>query len=134
MKKSEVLKQITINKLSDDTVFIQNKLFNFAFTLADSVCREDLKGQYRYFGGLQSDYDSDSPEYKQLEKWLCEIAENVLDVCATTPAKVQLDNRMESIARELDSAIEKLREINNDDNQLVFDHVEYACKLVESLR
>ena len=134
MKKSEVLKQIRIDKISDDTVFIQNKLLNFAFTLVDSVCREGLKGQYRYFGGLQCDYDSDSPEYKQLEKWLCEIAESVLDVCATTPKKVQLDSRMESIARELDSAIERLREINNDDNQLVFDHVEYACKLVKLWR
>ena len=81
MKKSEVLKQLRIDKLGSDTVFIQSKLFNFSFTLADSVCREDLKGQYRYFGGLQCDYDSDSPEYKQLEKWLCEIAQNVLNVC-----------------------------------------------------
>jgi hypothetical protein len=81
MKKSELLKQIRIDKLGSDTIFIQSESFNFSFTLADSVCREDLKGKYRYFGGLQCDYDSDSPEYKQLEKWLCEIAENVLNVC-----------------------------------------------------
>jgi hypothetical protein len=82
MKKSEILKQIRIDKLGSDTVFIQNQHFNFSFTKADAVCREDLIGQYRYFGGLQSDYIQDSSEYKQLEKWLCEIAESVLEVSA----------------------------------------------------
>jgi hypothetical protein len=80
MKKAEILKQIRIDKLGNDTIFIQNRFFNFSFTVADSVCREDLKGQFRYFGGLQSEYDSESVEYKQLEKWLCEIAEKVLSV------------------------------------------------------
>lgn len=78
MKKSEILNQIRIDKLGTDTIFIQNRFFNFSYTTADSVCREDLKGQYRYFGGLQSPYDQESVEYKQLEKWLCEIAERVL--------------------------------------------------------
>jgi hypothetical protein len=80
MKKSEILKQIRIDKLGSDTIFIQSQHFNFSFTKADAVCREDLKGQYRYFGGLQSEYNSNSFEYKQLEKWLCEIAESVLEV------------------------------------------------------
>jgi hypothetical protein len=78
MKKSEILKQIRIDKVGDNTVFIQNKFFNFSYTTANSVCREDLIGKFRYFGGLQSEYNQDSFEYKELEKWLCEIAEKVL--------------------------------------------------------
>lgn len=78
MKKSEILKQIRIDRLGNDTIFIQNKFFNFSYTVANSVVKEEFKDQYRYFGGLQSEYDSDSIEYKQLENWLCEIAEKVL--------------------------------------------------------
>lgn len=80
MKKSEILKQIRIDKLGSDTIFIQNRFFNFSYTVANSVVKEEFKDKYRYFGGLQSEYDSDSIEYKQLEKWLCEIAEKVLSV------------------------------------------------------
>lgn len=78
MKKSEVLKQIRIDKLGNDTIFIQNRYFNFSYTIADSIVKEEFKGQYKYFGGLQCEYNSESIEYKQLENWLCEIAQRVL--------------------------------------------------------
>lgn len=80
MKKAEILKQLRIDKLGNDTIFIQNKFFNFSFTLANSVCREDLKGQYRYFGGLQCDYEQGSEDYNRLEGWLCVLAESVLNL------------------------------------------------------
>jgi hypothetical protein len=76
MKKSEYLKQIKIEKLGEDTIFIQNNHFNFSYTIADMVVKEEFKGQYRYFGGLQCEFSDDSEEYKRLERWLCEIAEN----------------------------------------------------------
>jgi hypothetical protein len=78
MTKKEVLKDYRLSKLGENTVFIQNNHFNFAYTKADSIVKDEYKGQYRYFGGLQSNYHEDSVEYKNLEKWLCEIAESVL--------------------------------------------------------
>lgn len=78
MKKEEILKHYRVDKLGDNTVFISNRFFNFSYTVADSIVKDEFKGQYRYFGGLQSDYHEDSSEYSNLEKWLCEIAEKIL--------------------------------------------------------
>ena len=78
MKKSEILKRLSIEKLDDVTVFIQNKYFNFAYTVANSVVKDEFKVEYRYVGGLQCAYEQDTPEYKQLENWLCDIAERIL--------------------------------------------------------
>ena len=78
MKKQEVLNQFRIDKIGTDTVFIQNKFFNFSYTVADSVVKEELKGKYKYFGGLQCDFEQGSEEYKNLEKWLIEIADITL--------------------------------------------------------
>ena len=78
MKKNEILKNYRIDKLGTNTVFIQNTHFNFSYTKADSVVKDQFKGEYKYFGGLQSTFDENSNEYKNLENWLCEIAEYVL--------------------------------------------------------
>jgi hypothetical protein len=78
MKKVEILKGYRLDKLDDSTVFIQNKDFNFSYTKADNVVKEEFKGQYRYFGGLQCQFHEDTVEYKNLENWLCELAENAL--------------------------------------------------------
>lgn len=78
MKKKEILKNYRLSKLGENTVFIQNSHFNFSYTKADSIVKDEYKGQYRYFGGLQCNYHEDTEEYKNLEKWLCEIAESVL--------------------------------------------------------
>jgi hypothetical protein len=75
MTKKETLKGYRVDKLDDSTVFISNRYFNFSYTIADSVVKDEYKGQYRYFGGLQCDYLKDSENYKNLEKWLFEIAE-----------------------------------------------------------
>jgi len=78
--KKELLKQFRIDKLGSDTVFITNRHFNFSYTIADTVVKEEHKGKYKYFGGLQCDYNESSEEYKNLEKWLIEIAEKILSV------------------------------------------------------
>jgi hypothetical protein len=78
MKKVEILKGYRLDKLDDSTVFIQNRHFNFSYTRADNVVKEEFKGQYRYFGGLQCQFHEDTVEYKNLENWLCELAENAL--------------------------------------------------------
>lgn len=77
MKKKEILKNLEINKI-DNTVFINNKHFQFSFTKADDVVKDEFKGQYRYFGGLQCNYDENSQEYKNLENYLCGISEFLL--------------------------------------------------------
>ena len=77
MTKKEHLKNIEIKTITN-TVFINNKNFSFCYTSANDVVKEEFKNQYRYFGGLQCNYQEDSPEYKNLENWLCEIAEWVL--------------------------------------------------------
>ena len=79
MKKKEILKRYELNKLDDNTIFIQNKEFNFSYTKADSIVKDEFKGVYKYFGGLQCNFHEESNEYKILEKWLCEIAENNLN-------------------------------------------------------
>lgn len=78
MKKNEILKNYSLNKLDDKTVFISGRSFNFSYTIADTVVKDEYKGQYRYFGGLQCNYHQDSEEYKNLENWLCELAEQAL--------------------------------------------------------
>lgn len=78
MIKKEFLKKYTIDKFDDITVFISGKSFNFAYTKADYVVKEEFIGQYKYFGGLQCEFSEDTIEYKNLEKWLIEIAENAL--------------------------------------------------------
>jgi hypothetical protein len=78
MKKKEILKNYKLSKLGENTVFIQNNHFNFSYTKADNIVKDEYKGQYRYFGGLQCNYHEDSIEYKNLEKWLCELLEVVL--------------------------------------------------------
>ena len=78
MNKKEILKNIAVNKLDENTVFIKNRYFNFSYFKADSIVKDEYKGQYRYFGGLQSEYHEDSPEFKSLEKWLIELSELIL--------------------------------------------------------
>ena len=56
-------------------VFIQNKNVNFHYTLVKNATSVS-----NYFGGLQSAYEPDSKEYKQLENELCRIAWNVLNI------------------------------------------------------
>jgi hypothetical protein len=76
----EILKHYTLYKHNDISVFIKNEHFSFSYTSADSVCRHDLIGKYRYFGGLQCNYHNESQEYKELESVLCDIAEIILNI------------------------------------------------------
>lgn len=79
MKKQETLKRYHIDKIDDSTVFISGKFFLFSYTVAGHIVKEEYKDKYRYFGGLQCDFNEGSNEYINLEKWLCEIAEMILN-------------------------------------------------------
>lgn len=79
-KKAEILKNYRVDKLGDNTIFIGNREFNFSYTVANSVVKDEFRNQFRYFGGLQCNYHDDSIEYKNLEKWLCEIAEKLIGI------------------------------------------------------
>lgn len=78
MTKAEILSSYRIDKLDENTVFIQNKHFNFNYTKADSVVKDEFKGKYEYFGGLQCNYEKGTENYKNLEKWLIEICRKLL--------------------------------------------------------
>ena len=77
-KIEDVLKDYHVDVLGS-TVLINNKHFNFSYTDANYLIKDEFKGQYRYFGGLQCGHDEDSQEYRILEKRLCEIAEKLLN-------------------------------------------------------
>lgn len=78
--KKELLRRYRIDKLDDNTVFITSRVFNFSYTVANSIVRDEYKNQYRYFGGLQCDFEEGTQDYKLLEGWLCEIAETTLGI------------------------------------------------------
>jgi hypothetical protein len=80
MKKNDILKKYRIDKLDESTVFISSKEFDFAYTIAKDIVKDEYKDRYRYFGGLQCNYHQDSEEFKNLENWLCEMAELVLGI------------------------------------------------------
>lgn len=74
----ELLKRFELTKLDDNSVQIQNKHFSFIYIAQNSAVRNKFKGQYRYLGGLQCNFEKDSKEYIELEKELCIIAEKIL--------------------------------------------------------
>lgn len=74
MDLNQILKQIRIDIVLG-TVFIQNRNVNFCYTIP-----KDQTSVENYFGGLQCEYDVDSPEYEKLENELCRIAWNVLNI------------------------------------------------------
>lgn len=76
---SQLLKRISIEKLDNVTVIIHSKSISFSFTEANAVCKDEFKDEYKYFGGLQCNYEVGSEMYILLEKRLCYIAENVLN-------------------------------------------------------
>jgi len=78
MKKSEILSNYRVDKLDDNTVFIRNRHFNFSYTVADSIVKDEFKGKHEYFGGLQCNFEKGSENYKNLEKWLIEICRKLL--------------------------------------------------------
>jgi hypothetical protein len=80
MKKSEILKSYTLTKLDPKTVSIKSRDFDFFYIDARDIVRDEYKDSYKYFGGLQCNYNTESPEYKELERWLVELAEQVLGI------------------------------------------------------
>lgn len=74
----QIIKRVTIDKLDNSTVSIYNGHLNFMYTIADSIVKNELKGKYRYMGGLQCNFEKDSENYKLLEEKLCVLAEKIL--------------------------------------------------------
>ena len=77
MKKEKILYNYELTKLGN-TVFIKNNHLVFSYTPYNDIAKEEYKDKYRYIGGLQCNYEENTEEYKQLEQWLCEIAEKIL--------------------------------------------------------
>ena len=77
MEKKEILNSYELTKFNN-TISIKSKHFMFTYIPPNDIVKEEYKDQYRYFGGMQCNYEEDTEEYKQLEQWLCEIAEKIL--------------------------------------------------------
>lgn len=73
-----IQKSYRIDVLDKNTCFISNRFFSFSYTKADSVVKDEFKGKYKYFGGLQCEYEQDTLEYKELESFLIKKAEAIL--------------------------------------------------------
>ena len=78
MTKEQIFNNCEIKVFDKTTLCIQNKEFMFAYNQPDSIVKSELKGMYRNFGGLQSGYLEDSPEYEELYNILLECSENIL--------------------------------------------------------
>lgn len=78
-KINKLLENYTIHKLDNISVCIFNKHFHFAYTIADSVVKEEFFGKYDYFGGLQCNYEKEDYLYKILEGNLIIIAKRILN-------------------------------------------------------
>jgi hypothetical protein len=77
MNRKELLKNIRIDILSKDSLRISSKDFDFAYNQPDSIVKEEFKGMYRNFGGLQSNYIDDKESHEKLEMLLIEFAEDI---------------------------------------------------------
>ncbi len=78
MTKEEIFNNCEIKIFDKNSLCIQNREFMFAYNQPDSIVKEEYKGLYRNFGGLQSGYLEDSPEYEELYNTLLEHSENIL--------------------------------------------------------
>ena len=74
----ELLNNLTINFLGKDTILLSNASVYFCYTIADSVVKDEYKGKYRYFGGMQCDLEEGTDGYRILEDQLCRICESLL--------------------------------------------------------
>ena len=78
MTKEQIFNNCEIKIFDKNSLCIQNREFMFAYNQPDSIVKEEYKGIYRNFGGLQSGYLEDSPEYEELYNILLEYSENIL--------------------------------------------------------
>lgn len=61
-----------------NSVTLSSPDFIFIYQNADSMVKDEFKGQYKYYGGFQSNLDPKSEEYKKLEQVMANIAEVIL--------------------------------------------------------
>ena len=80
MIEEEVMQNIDIHKLDESCVSIMGDNVSFFYQIADAVVKEEFKGEYRYFGGLQCNYLDGTDEYTQVEKITMEMAEKELNI------------------------------------------------------
>jgi len=78
MTKEQIFNNCEIKIFDKNSLCIQNREFMFAYNQPDSIVKEEYKGIYRNFGGLQSGYLEDSTEYEELYNILLEYSENIL--------------------------------------------------------
>ena len=78
MTKEQIFNNCEIKIFDKNSLYIQNQEYMFAYNQPDSIVKNEFKGMYRNFGGLQSGYMEDSPEYEELYNILLEHSENIL--------------------------------------------------------
>lgn len=60
MTSKEIFNNSEIKVFDKYSLSIMHKDFIFSYTQADSVVKAEFKGMYRIFGGLQSNFDSET--------------------------------------------------------------------------
>jgi hypothetical protein len=78
MTKEQIFSNCEIKIFDKNSLCIQNKEFMFAYNQPDSFVKNEFKGMYRNFGGLQSGYLQGSPEYEELYDILLDCSEKIL--------------------------------------------------------
>lgn len=78
MTKEQIFNNCEIKIFDKNSLCIQNQEYMFAYNQPDSIVKNEFKGMYRNFGGLQSDYMEDSTEYEELYNILLDYSEKLL--------------------------------------------------------
>ena len=73
------MKHISINIIAK-SVTIKSDDFSFMYDkeLSNDPRANELNDIYRYYGGLQCNFDDNSEDYKELEKKLCMFSNSLL--------------------------------------------------------
>ena len=92
-KKQEIMVINGVSKyfhvqVSGNTIFMSSEDFEFMYTVADDVVKDEFKGQYLYLGGIQHNFENESPEAIELERKLSDVAFAIM----TTLGRQKLTN------------------------------------------
>lgn len=78
MTRQEIFDKCEVKIFNKNSLCIQNGEFMFSYTQPDSVVKDEFKGLYRNFGGLQCSFLNGSTEYEELYNLLLETSEQML--------------------------------------------------------
>jgi hypothetical protein len=72
------IKRLTINYLGTGSIQIDNRELSFVYNQPDQFVKDEFKGKYINFGGLQCKYKNGTQEYEELYSYLLDLAETII--------------------------------------------------------